>query len=68
MGSFFSTPKPAALPQPEPVVTVDPVDEERKARIAAMNRARRGRSALIATSDQGLQDHTNPGHKKLLGD
>lgn len=54
MGSLFSSPSP---PPPAPViVTPDPVDEERKARLKALERRRRGRAGLVATSAKGLED------------
>lgn len=56
MGALFSSPSPPP-PPPAPVIhTPDPVDEERKARLKALERRRRGRAGLVATSEKGLDD------------
>jgi hypothetical protein len=52
MGSIFSTPKPPAIPTPPPLPDPDAQDRER--RLEALERRRRGRIGLIATSSRGL--------------
>ena len=71
MGGFFSSPEP---PAPTPVVlpvAPAPVDEARTKRIEEMERNRRGRAGLIATSDRGLlgtADASATPSKRLLGE
>jgi len=62
MGGIFSAPKPA------PETTAE--DDERKRRLEAIARKRRGRLGLIATSPRGLLQE-NPfvvTRKSLLGE
>ncbi len=68
MGSLFSSPSPPP-PPPAPVIhTPEPADEDRKARLKALERRRRGRAGLIATSDRGVANILGdevPGNIKL---
>ncbi len=70
MGGFFSAPSP---PPPPPPISLppqpDPTEEERKQREDLMDRQRRGRAGLIATSDRGfMAPPATPGRKTLLGE
>jgi len=69
MGSLFSAPK--APPPPPPLPTeADGDEDERKRRLEVLERKRRGRTGLIATTPRGLLSDT--GHptsgKTLLGE
>lgn len=68
MGGFFSVPKPPPPPPPPPVPDTDA--EDRKLRLEALNRRRRGRSGTITTSDRGLLAVSDSGgrRKTLLGE
>jgi hypothetical protein len=69
MGGFFSSPSPPPPPPPPPPVsTVE--DEERKARLDSIARNRRGRGALVTTSDRGVMGESEnaPYRKTLLGE
>ena len=80
MGGFFSPPSAPPLPPPPP--TIDTGAEERKRRIEAIDRRRRGRAGTVATSERGvLGDSPSPSsttssapltaalpHKDKLGD
>lgn len=59
-------PRPAAV-QVAPVVNTE--DEERKRRIASIERARRSRAATLKTSSRGLlvAAESTPTRKSLLG-
>lgn len=52
MGGFFSGPSAPPLSPPPPVV--DTAEEERKSRLEAIDRRRRGRPGTIATSERGV--------------
>ncbi len=71
MGGFFSSPKPP--PPPEDPLP-DPEEAERERRLEAMERRRRGRASMIATSDRGVLDTHNRNanqaqtQKRLLGE
>lgn len=68
MGGFFSAPKPPPLPPPPP--PPDPAEEERQRRLETIERRRRGRAGLIATSARGLLEGAlGPAvRKSLLGE
>lgn len=71
MGAIFGgVPKPPPPPPPPPAPP-DPEVEERKRRLEALERRRRGRAGMIATSERGLLDTVSPsatGKKEHLGD
>lgn len=71
MGGFFSAPKAPPAPPPLPPQP-DLEDTARKERLAQVEANRRGRRALIATSDKGAlqsKDETSaPNRKRLLGE
>ncbi len=56
MGALFSTKIPKASPPPVPPISApgETEEAERRARIAALLRRRRGRLGLIATSTRGV--------------
>lgn len=60
MGGFFSPPSAPPLPPPPP--PIDTGEEDRKRRVEAIDRRRRGRSGTIATSERGVleQNSTEP--------
>lgn len=65
MGGIFSAPTPPPMPAPEPLP--DPAIEEKKLRVEAMDRRRRGRAGTITTSDRGiLTKSVNVAKKKTL--
>jgi len=68
MGAIFSSPKPPPIPEPPPLPDPDAQDRER--RLEALERRRRGRTGLIATSPRGLLSTKNSGSsgKTLLGE
>lgn len=67
MGGLFSSPSPAPLPPPPP--TTDPAEAERKNRLEAIERRRRGRTGTIATSERGvLTPVDKDGLKSKLGE
>ncbi len=69
MGSLFSAPK--APPPPPPLPTeADGDEDERKSRLEILDRKRRGRAGLIATSPRGLMSDTRypSAGKTLLGE
>ena len=70
MGGFFSFAAPSPPPPPPPPPVSMPEDEERKARLDSIARNRRGRSALVATSDRGVMGESEgaPYRKTLLGE
>ncbi len=53
MGGFLS-PSPPPPPAPEPEPATDPDAEDRKRRLDAIDRRRRGRAGTIATSERGV--------------
>ena len=67
MGGIFSTPSapPPALPE-----IADPGEEERKARLKAIERNRRGRAGMIKTSPRGIFEMSSKylKRKSLLGE
>ena len=68
MGGIFSSPSP--LPAPKLPELPDPDEEQRKLRLKAMDRQRRGRGGMITTSPRGIFSVT-PGtlkRKSLLGE
>lgn len=67
MGGLFSAPKPPAPPPPPP--EPDPEEDDRKARLEAIDRRRRGRAGTIETSSKGVMalQETSQDQKKLLG-
>lgn len=68
MGSLFSAPK---APPPPPLPTeADGDEDERKRRLEALDRKRRGRAGLIATSPRGLLSNAGGQStgKTLLGE
>lgn len=70
MGGLFSSPPPPPMPEPTPV---DTGEEDRKRRLEAIDRRRRGRAGTIATSERGVLDAVDdPGAdddlKDKLGD
>ncbi len=69
MGGFFSVPKPPPPPPPPPPAP-DTDAEDRKLRLEALDRRRRGRAGTINTSDRGLLATSNTGghRKSLLGE
>lgn len=52
MGGFFSPPSAPPLPPPPP--PIDTGEEDRKRRVEAIERRRRGRDGTIATSERGV--------------
>ena len=69
MGSFLGAPKPPP-PPPPPAPLPDPADAERKLRLENLERRRRGRAGMIATSNRGLLSEAPvaSGPKNLLGE
>ncbi len=68
MGGLFSAPSPAPLPPP-PSPPADPAEDERKRRLEAIDRRRRGRAGTIATSERGvLAPEDGNGLKTRLGE
>lgn len=70
MGGFFSAPSPPSPPPPISLPSpIDPAVEETKQRQDLVDRQRRGRAGLVATSERGLMGPNDaPGHKTLLGE
>ena len=71
MGTLFSAPKPTAPPPLPPLPTDSDSDaQERKRRLDALQRKRRGRNGLITTSARGLLNKTGASStgKTLLGE
>ena len=66
-GLFGSAPKPVA---PAPAPEDDAAARERRERIEALMRRRRGREATVATSARGLLEAADwaPRRKSLLGE
>lgn len=58
MGGFFSPPSAPPLPPPPP--PIDTGEEDRKRRVEAIERRRRGRSGTIATSERGVLEQKPP--------
>lgn len=71
MGGFFGgSSNPPAPPPPMPVA-VDPEVEARKLRLETIDRNRRGRAGMIATSERGVLDLATAqagNGKRLLGE
>lgn len=65
MGSFFSSPSPPPAPPPPP--PVDTGAEDRKRRLEAIDRRRRGRAGTIATSERGVTDPLGGGADNAAG-
>ncbi|MDX9863104.1 MAG: hypothetical protein RBS99_19520 [Rhodospirillales bacterium] len=67
-GLFGSVPAPPPPPPPEPVD--DTAARQRRERIEALVRRRRGREATVATSSRGLLEAADwvPRRKSLLGE
>lgn len=54
MGGIFSSPAPPPPPPPPPPPEPDPAEDERKARLDALDRRRRGWSGTVATGFRGV--------------
>lgn len=65
MGGLFKAPKPKVVSAVETKSNAEA--EARAARVEAINRNRRGRSGLIATSERGVLGQSS-GTKNLLGE
>ena len=66
MGGLFSSLAPAPLSPPPPP---DSSEADRKARLEAIDRRRRGRAGTIATSERGIFDSAEQiGLKTKLGE
>ncbi|HLO75882.1 MAG TPA: hypothetical protein VK196_05435 [Magnetospirillum sp.] len=70
MGGFFSSPSVPTYtpPSPPPALAAKPDDEALKVRQDIMERNRRGRQGMIATSDRGVLSAVRPAGKTLLGE
>ena len=71
MGSLFAAPKQAApAPLPPLPIEEDGDEAERKRRLDALARKRRGRAGLIKTSARGLLSEVSKAqiNKNLLGE
>lgn len=68
MGGFFGGAPSAPAYTPPVVQTTDPDAEARKQRQETMDRNRRGRAGMIATSERGVLSQAPAGGKSLLGE
>lgn len=70
MGGFFSSTPAVTTTTATLPATPDPDAEARKLRLENMERNRRGRAGLVATSDRGILSQANAttGTKQLLGE
>lgn len=65
---FASAPKQQPAPPPMPATMPDPEDDARKQRLETIDRNRRGRAGMIATSERGVLAPATGDGKRLLGE